>query len=443
MVRRVFVSLQHWPSAWRRVMRALVVIGGCSGAPTLAEEPPEAEGSKQLLGGWKARQRLAAAGVSPFAVWTTEVWGNVGGGQQEGAWWNNLVEFGVELDTAKLRWWEGGGFMVQFYWVQSAPNEVGSAQYTGAFNPVSNIEAGDALRIFNLYYRHAWRNDALVVKAGQLAVDDDFMLSEYAGLFLNPAFGAMPSQVGTPLGATHGNVPAFPIYPVAAPGVYARWRPQPSVYTQVGLYYGRPGFDEGGNYGVDWLDETPAEMGLFWESGWNYLLAGRPGALRLGLSYHTGPLDDFGGHGHEPPATRQTSPNAYVAHDFAVLHDGEGRPKLGVFTRGGGAPKPSTAMVAWYVDAGLNWFGPVPCRPDDTAGVAISHTHFGSDYRRWTGPEGVDKGETTLELTYRAKVTSWMALQADIQLLFDPLPNSRSGSRATATVLGLRAELTF
>lgn len=34
-------------------------------------------------------------------------------------------------------------------------------------------------------------------------------------------------------------------------------------------------------------------------------------------------------------------------------------------------------------------------------------------------------------------------MQADVQLLFNPAVNSSSNSRETATVLGLRAEITF
>ncbi len=373
-----------------------------------------------------------------------EVWGNVAGGLQRRGWWNSLLDFGVELDTAKLGWWEGGNFTVQAHWAQNLRNDICFDDYTGGFKPVSGIMAGDHWRIFNLHYRHAWRDDAVVLKLGQIAVDDDFMGSDYSALFLNSAFGAMPSQVGTPLATSCGSPPAFPIFSVAAPGVFLRVRPAEPYYTQLGLYYGRPGFDERRNHGFDWARQSPAEMGLFWESGYRYQIAQHPATTRWGLSYHTGPLDDFSGSASgDPPATRQTVPNFYLVHDFELLADGAGKLKLGLFARGGITPEPDRNKVAFDADAGLNWFAPLPGRAEDLAGLAVSYTGFGGDYRRSTGPDGVASSETTWELTYKAQITRWMALQADVQFLFNAAVNPSSGSRETATVLGLRAEINF
>jgi porin len=380
-------------------------------------------------------------GVAPFAILTMEGWGNVAGGLEQRGWWNSLLEFGVELDTAKLGWWPGGQFMVQAHWVANTHHDSCFEDYTGAFNPASGIMGGDQVRVFNLFYRHAWRDETVVLKVGQIATDDDFMGSDYSGLFLNSAFGAMPSQVGTPLATSCGNPPAFPIYSVAAPGIYAHWRPVEPVYTQLGLYYGRPGPDERGNHGFDWIDQSPAELGLFWESGYNYRLFERPATTRFGLSYHTGPVDDFSADTDGiPPATRQTVPNFYLVQDWGLLADGEDNVKLGCFARAGATLEPDRSMVAWYGDAGLSWFGPLPGREEDVAGIAVSYTRFGDDFRAGIG-DGLAAAETTLELVYRAQINQWLALNADLQFLFNPAVNPDSGARETATVLGFRAEI--
>jgi porin len=390
------------------------------------------------------RTKMEENGVTPFLEWTSEVWGNVSGGLKQGAWYNSLLDFGVELDTARLGWWPGGSFMIQAHWAQGLRNDLCFDDYTGGFNPVSSIMAGDHVRVFNLHYRHAWREETVVLKLGQIAADDDFMGSDYAGLFLNSAFGAMPSQVGTPLATYCGNPPAFPIYSVAAPGLFLKVRPFEPFYTQVGLYYGSIGFDEPDNHGFDWASQSPTELGLFWESGYSYQISRRPATVRFGLSYHTGPLDDFSGiTAGDPPATRQSVPNFYLIHDLELLADQEGRTRLGLFTRGGFMPQPDRSMVSWYADAGLNWFAPLPGRSDDVAGIALSFTRFGSDYRRSTGSAGAATDETTLEMTYKAQVTRWMALQGDLQFLFNPAVNPSSGTRDTAAVLGLRATIKF
>ena len=403
------------------------------------EPPPDA-----LLGSWPARATLAESGVAPFAVFTTEAWGNVSGGLETGEWWNSLLRFGVELDTAKLGWWRGGTFRAEVDWVENSRRRVCFNEYTGGFNPVSGIMAGEQLRVYNLFYRQSWREDAVVLKAGQIAVDDDFMRSEYAGTLLNSAFGAMPSQVGTPLASSCGNPPAFPIYSVAAPGVFLAVRPVEAFTTQLGLYYGRPGFDEWSNHGFGWASQHPAELGLFWENGYSYRIGGRAASVHLGLSYHTGPVDDFSGATTgEVPATTQTVPNYYLIQDLALVTDREGKTKLGLFARGGITPDPSRSLVSAYADGGVSWFGPLPGRPNDVAGAAVSCTWFGSDYRASGVSTGVAAAETTLEVTYKAQITRWLTLQADTQFLFNPAPNSASGNRETAVILGLRGEITF
>jgi porin len=438
----------HRQKAGRAVrVRALVVAGSLvlgSANSNAEEETAVGDLPNHLVGRWQVRSTGEEHGVAGFAILTAEGWADVAGGLQQRGWWNTLMEFGIELDTGRLGWWQGGDFMFEAHWVQNARSDVQFTDYTGAFNPVGSVMAGNQFRLYNLYYRHTWGADTVVLKLGQIAADDDFMWSDYAALFLNSAFGAMPSQVGTPLATSSGGGAAFPIYSVAAPGVFVRVRPVASFTTQMGLYWGRPGLDVPSNHGFDWASESPVELGLFWESSYAYKLAGHPATARLGLSYHTGPVDVFSGSVvGQPAATRQTKPNWYLIHDLELLADDRGKTKLGLFARGGFTLQPERSLVAAYADAGLNWFAPFPSRADDVAGIGVSCTGFSSAYRESTGPTGVAATETTLELTYKAQITRWMILQADAQFLFNPAVNPESGTRETATVLGLSAQITF
>ena len=143
------------------------------------------------------------------------------------------------------------------------------------------------------------------------------------------------------------------------------------------------------------------------------------------------------------PATTQTVPNYYLIHDLALLKDSEGNSKVGLFARGGITPEPSRSLVAAYADGGVNWFAPLPGRFKDVAGAALSCTWFGGDYRASARSPGRAAAESTVELTYKAQITRWMALQADMQFLLNPAINPDSGQRETALILGLRAEVTF
>ncbi|HWI56008.1 MAG TPA: carbohydrate porin, partial [Bacillota bacterium] len=332
----------------------------------------------------------------------------------------------------------------QAHWVENSSRQGSFAEDTGAINPVSGMMAGNHLRVFNLYYRQSWREETVVLKVGQLAADDEFMGSSYTGLFANSAFGAMPSQVGNRLGSCCGFSPAFPIYPVAAPGLFLALHPTQSFSVQSGLYYGRPGFDQPGNHGFDWASQSPPEAGLFFESGYTYHLGKRAATVRLGGTYHTGRLEDFAGiNAGDPAATKQSEPNFYGVHDLELLRSAAGKTVLGLFCRGGLTPSPDHSMVGAYADAGLNWFGPLPGRADDVAGLAVSYTRFGRDFRLSTGPNGVAAEETTLEIAYKAQLARGLSLQADMQFLFNPAVRPDSGTRVTATVLGLRARIVF
>lgn len=414
----------------------------CLGAVLAGNESSAQEDA--VTGAWNVRQQFATNGVEPYAILSSEVWGDVSGGLKTGVWYDQLLDFGIRLDTAKLGWWDNGSFLIQGHWVQHNGSGGCFDEYTGGFNPVSGIMAGDQIRIFNLYYRQSWLDEAVLIKVGQIAVDDDFMLSDYAGLFLDSAFGSMPSQVGTPLATSCGNNAAFPIYSVASPGMVLQVRPVESFYSQAGLYYGNPGPDESDNYGFDWVNQSSAELGLFWENGVNYKLFQRAGTFKVGLAYHTGPKDDFNtSYNGNVPVEKQTVPNYYAVNDFQLLADKEGHAKLGLFCRGGFTPDPDLSTVSLYADAGVNWFAPLPVRPDDVAGVAVSYTKFGESFRQSTGPNGIAADETTLEFTYKAQITRWLTMQADTQLLFNPAVNSGSNTRETAVVLGMRAVVTF
>jgi carbohydrate-selective porin OprB len=48
-----------------------------------------------------------------------------------------------------------------------------------------------------------------------------------------------------------------------------------------------------------------------------------------------------------------------------------------------------------------------------------------------------------VELTYRAQMAAWFALQADAQFVFNPAFSVGPGSHDTAAIIGLRAEVSF
>lgn len=128
-----------------------------------------------------------------------------------------------------------------------------------------------------------------------MAVDDDFMISEQSDIFVNSAFGAIVSQTGTPLHflPDGGHEEAFPVYPVAAPGVHLAWSAGGSVSWRMGLYHGGPGRDIERNRGFDWGKFPDAGVLIFAEISRDLPIAGMPSTVKAGVSGHTGRFDNF------------------------------------------------------------------------------------------------------------------------------------------------------
>ena len=154
---------------------------------------------------------------------------------------NGYLDFGFEVDLARLGAWDGLGFHADFHWWQgSRPTQ----RLIGGLiaMALSDWEAAATLRVFNLYLRQAFDGDRFVVKAGQIAADTDFMISRYGGVFLNAAFGDLPSQ--------NLNLDA-PVYPLAAPGVFMSARPLDWLTGRFGAATGDAGDGVAGNHGFD------------------------------------------------------------------------------------------------------------------------------------------------------------------------------------------------
>ena len=379
--------------------------------------------------------------VQPSCTLTSEFWHNTSGGRATGSRWNSLADLSFELDLTRLGGPGGSALVAQLLWIENRHTAPDFADLTGAANPVSGLNAADAWRLFNFFYRQSWADDRFALKLGQLAIDDDFMGSDFAGLFAHSALGAMPSQVATPHGSTTGGGSAYPIYAVAAPGVHFSAKLNDAFSLQLGAYHGGPGADGHGNHGTDWDDGSSQGLVLFYEGAYRFALAGKASTLRAGGAVHTGRFDNFAALATNTDAAEVRGLSSfYIVHDIVLAVRDAEHPLLGVFWRAGLSPQLDRSVVARYADAGLNWFAPIPGRTDDIAGLAVSYTEYGDAYRRLD--PALAAAETALELTYRAQLTEHLALQAIVQRHFNPLP-ADDARRHDATVLGLRAELSF
>ena len=67
---------------------------------------------------------------------------------------------------------------------------------------------------------------------------------------------------------------------------------------------------------------------------------------------------------------------------------------------------------------GLHVSGLIPGRADDEAGVAMARADFSGAYL--LANRGFRKNETLFEITYRARITDWLAIQPAFQYIISP-----------------------
>ena len=416
------------------------------------------------LGG--LRTRLADRGITFGVTETSEVFGNPTGGVRQGVIYEGLTQFGVGIDAEKAFGLTGGTFNATGYQIHGrglSLNNLGNN-----LNTVSGIEALRGTLLFELWYEQVLLDKKLSIRVGQLAADQEFMISQYSGLFLNHTFGwsTFPS-VDLPSGG--------PSYPLATPGVRVKYVARDDLTLLAAVFNGDPagpgrGFpqsrDPSGTAfrlrdGVFIIAE--AQYGINQEDG----ATGLPGTYKFGAYYNSQNFADqrrnASGASLADPASavaagrnRRGNYSLYAQGDQLVWRkagakDGGG----GVFVRVMGAPGDRN-LVNFYADAGVTYRGPFAGRDNDTAGLAVAYARISdtaskldADTARFTGsPYPIRRNETVLELTYQAQIAPWWQIQPTAQYIFHlnggvPNPQNPAKRLGDASVFGLRTTVTF
>jgi hypothetical protein len=206
-------------------------------------------------------------------------------------------------------------------------------------------------RIFEAWYEQPF--GPLVVRAGILAVDQEFNYADPTSTLLGATFG-ITSQFSYNVGG--------PTYPVGTPGMSARYE-QGAVLLQAAIYDGTQTNARG----------IPTELGpstlLLAEATWNR-------DVGVGAWRHS----DKGS-------------GVYATFDHALDDFVEAFARIGLSPRG----------MTTYLDAGVR-IGPGPLRPEDFVSVGLAFAQL-------------DEGDQTLiEATYEAQI-GWLTIQPAMQLM--------------------------
>ncbi len=378
---------------------------------------------------------IPSLGLSFPLSYKGEVLGNPTGGYRQGAIYDGLLEAGVMMDLGKLANWQGATLTVDGLYPHGSSltrNDVRD------FNVLSNIDTVHSPRLYEAWVQQDLDGEKFSIRAGQLPIDSEFFISTNGALFINSAFGVLPSI------SQNVNVA---VYPVAAPGLRMRATPNDTWSVQGGVYDGNVGdlhetnrdglrFNLNGRDGafiigeVDYTLHPPLAA-----DGKQVSAPVLSGTYKLGGFYDTADFsDDTTGRTHEG------NYGFYFIMDQNVWQ-APGSPGQGLqaFGRVSAAPGDRN-QVEFYTDGGLDYTGLIPGRNQDVLGLGLSYTKMSNGLRDAQGNPYQNHYEAIVELTYQAVVTPWLNVQPDIQYVFNP---GALGTQTDALVVGLRLNMTF
>ena len=406
-----------------------------------------------LLGDmWGLRTTLAQHGITFAVEETSEALGNVTGGIHKSLDYDGLTQAVVQVNSSRAFGYYGGTFNVsglQLHGINLSQRNLLSLQ------TASGIESDRSTRLWELWYdQKLLAEDRLDIRIGQQSLDQEWMVSTNALVFVNTMFGwPMLPSADMPGGG--------PAYPLSAPGVRLRYRPVNAISIQLGAFSSSPfnisnaraqaigadpqQLDPSGtsfpffHHGALLLAElqysAPALGGMVLPGSTQPLAR----TYRLGVWYDTEQFADVRFSGDGLPLANPASDRSQHLHRgnlgvYGVIDQMIWRSSkdpnrtLSVFGRAMGTPFADRNLINFSANLGLVLKDPFTYRTDDSLGLAMGFTHVSSDQARADADlaEFTDTynpartSETFIEATYQRQVTPWLQIQPDVQYVFNP-----------------------
>lgn len=393
----------------------------------------DSDGSSTLSGDWGGlRRHWADQGVNFEAIYTADVISNRRGGLERGTKTLDNIDLLLMLDGAKL--YNRPGLTVFLY---GLGNHGGNpSDMVGDLQGLDNIEAPTTWKIYEAWIEQSWSSGSL--RAGLYDLNSEFDAVDTASLFLGSSHG-----IGPDFSQTGQNGPS--IFPATSPGIRLTYQPSANSYVQAVVLDGVPG-DPNNPHGTQIEFNAGDGALLVAETGLRYAGAAE-GTLgqrySLGVWHYTAKFDDLldtdsGGQ----PIQHRDNQGLYVIAEGTLYHEaGDAAQGLNAFCRLGLA-NADVNILRHYLGVGLVYTGLFTSRPQDKFGLALAHALTGDKFRRQAALSGpaADNAESAVEISYRASVLDWLAVQPDLQYIIDP---GADPALDNALVLGARFEISL
>lgn len=303
-----------------------------------------------------------------------------------------MINVNLGFNTEKARLWKGGFFFIN---IANTHGGMPSNTLIGDFQVVSNIQAGEHTYFQEFWYKQTAGN--MEATAGLQNVNNEFVNSENASLFLNSSFGTPPTL--------SSNIPA-PIFPMTTLGLTLKWHASQKSTLLTAVYDGCPVSFDKNPYNLNW--NFGADDGIFLISEYQYssdMFNNLKGTYKAGTYIHTSDTPS----GADSASIFRNIQGFYLITDQEIWQMPGSDMNISVFTQFGYNPG-RNSRNNYYVGFGINCKGLATRNGDDILGLALAHAGL---------RENISE-ETTFELTYRFPVNKNIFIQPDFQYIMNP-----------------------
>ncbi|GAM96599.1 carbohydrate-selective porin [alpha proteobacterium U9-1i] len=341
-----------------------------------------------------------------IAGWNDEI-------DASGAYLDNL-DLVMDADLGAIGGWRGATLHAHVL------NNAGAApnDRLGTLQGVDNIEVSrERLRLFEFWVEQAW--DGGSIRAGLYDLNSEFYANDAAGLLIAPAFG-----IGSELAATGANGPS--IFPSTALAARGRFETSEHGSLMVAVLNANAGvIGDPGSVDTD-FDEGALVIGEYAWTG--------SGKIAFGAWGYTDDQDDIRELDLGGDPVQRDARGAYVAFEHPIRAGVDGFARIGVSDG-------DTTPYAGGWQAGLLVDRPLASRPDSQISVGAYQGVLSDKHRANEADVGIRaaRAETGIELTYSDRITPWLRVQPDLQIVLDP---GGDRDRDHVWVVGLRFEIT-
>jgi len=462
---------------WPGIASAMVLLGATAAhAADKATTEPSIWTRDTLTGDWNGtRPTLDKNGFEFTLGYIGETFSVLSGGIDRRTSYHGQFEFTVDGNLEKLIGWRGATTHVTIYQYHNSGHN--ALENAGSITDPSSIDAVPTTRLFTAWFEQSF-NDRVWLRIGQIAADDEFMLSPTAGGYVkasddDSSYGGLLNSTFGWAGILGANMlSGGPAAPLSAPGARVKIKAAENLTLLGAVFSGDPAgpncndipercnrhgttfsFTGGAlfmgemQYAANQAKDLPGIYKLgFWYASANFAdqhfgLSAAAGAVSLADPAAVVPLNHRGNWG------------VYAVADQMILRFAQ-ESSANLFLRASASPSDRN-LVSFYLDGGLGIKGALPGRPNDMITLGFAYVRIGADAAALdrdialsSPPYPVRDHELVLEATYAAQIAPWWIVQPDVQYIVHPGgnvpdPNNPNAVIGNAFIAGLRSTIKF